>query len=44
MNTSVAQVMVDDIDGDEEGIVDVVLDDNAIRQVRYYPYITYVRT
>jgi hypothetical protein len=25
--------MVDDIDGDEEGIVDVVLDDNAIRQV-----------
>jgi hypothetical protein len=31
--TSVAQVMVDDIDGDEEGIVDVVLDDNAIRQV-----------
>ena len=40
MNTSVAQVMVDDIDGDEEGIVDVVLDDNAIRQVRYHPYIT----
>lgn len=28
-----AQVMIDDIDGDEEGIVDVVLDDNAIRQV-----------
>ena len=28
-----AQVMVDDVDGDEEGIVDVVLDDNAIRQV-----------
>ena len=24
--------MVDDVDGDEEGIVDVVLDDNAIRQ------------
>ena len=33
INTPVAQVMVDDIDGDEEGIVDVVLDDNAIRQV-----------
>lgn len=28
-----AQVMIDDIEGDEEGIVDVVLDDNAIRQV-----------
>jgi tetratricopeptide repeat protein 8 len=28
-----AQVMVDDVEADEEGIVDVVLDDNAIRQV-----------
>ena len=28
------QVMVDDNDADEEGIVDVVLDDNAIRQVK----------
>ena len=28
-----ARVAVDDIEGDEEGIVDVVLDDNAIRQV-----------
>ena len=27
------QVMVDDVEADEEGIVDVVLDDNAIRQV-----------
>lgn len=27
------QVMVDDIEGDEEGIVDMVLDDNAINQV-----------
>ena len=25
--------MVDDVEADEEGIVDVVLDDNAIRQV-----------
>ena len=33
-----AQVMVDDIDGDEEGIVDVVLDDNAIRQVKPNAY------
>ena len=30
-----AQVMVDDVEGDEEGIVDVVLDDNAIRQVNH---------
>ena len=30
------QVMVDDNDADEEGIVDVVLDDNAIRQVHKY--------
>ena len=28
-----AQVMVDDVEADEEGIVDVVLDDNAIRQI-----------
>ena len=28
-----SQVMVDDVEADEEGIVDVVLDDNAIRQV-----------
>ena len=28
-----AQVMVDDIEGDEEGIVDMVLDDNAMRQI-----------
>ena len=27
------KVMVDDVEADEEGIVDVVLDDNAIRQV-----------
>jgi len=27
------QVMVDDSEADEEGIVDMVLDDNAIRQV-----------
>ena len=28
------KVKVDDIEGDEEGIVDMVLDDNAIRQVK----------
>ncbi len=28
-----AEVLVDDVEADEEGIVDVVLDDNAIRQV-----------
>ena len=27
------QVIVDDVEADEEGIVDIVLDDNAIRQV-----------
>ena len=38
-----AQVMVDDIEGDEEGIVDVVLDDNAIRQVKLntFPYLVF---
>ncbi len=27
--------MVDDIEGEEEGIVDMVLDDNAIRQASF---------
>ncbi len=33
--SSLRKVMVDDIEGEEEGIVDMVLDDNAIRQASF---------
>ncbi len=35
---------MDDIEGDEEGIVDVVLDDNAIRFLDYFPNKQYKKS